>query len=399
MGDTGGKFSGLIPRRRADIDHLASGLTSRIQAVQVGRALSHLPMIYAVAIFNIVLIMVLCFHNGLPGASYGWMGVVAFFSALRMAQWIGRARSTAPIRDPQRMLRNLTIISIGLISGLSAWSVYALSTDLFADMLLIPVSLVFGSTCIAHCLAPIKRAALGVLLVGVVPAASVMLVWGDFNSRVLGASMLTITMLMVIFIIESYERITNGIVLEEKIRSLANSDALTGIANRRAIMAALADADERRGEDDSAYAIALLDLDAFKQVNDSFGHHIGDALLQVVAERLLSVALPSELVGRLGGDEFFVLMRGVADQGAASARTTAFLAALCRPAEIDGNRIPVSGSMGFALHPREGRSSGEVMMAADKALYSVKHSRRRTDASERGADMRAFHAADLIRRA
>ncbi|MEO1170200.1 MAG: diguanylate cyclase [Pseudomonadota bacterium] len=362
----------------------------RIRSVQIERALEHVPMIYAVALFNITLIMVLCFHKGLPVSSYAWMGVVAILAFLRMVQWIRRARSPDPAGDPEKMLRGLTIVAVGGVAGLSAWSVYALTTPTFADMILIPVSLVFGSTCIAHCLAPIKRTAIGVLMAGVMPAAVYLLFFGDFEGAFLGASMISIAMLMIIFLMESYQRIMDGIVMEEEIRRLAHTDALTGLANRRAIMDALDDADaETRGG--PGYAVAILDLNEFKQINDTLGHHIGDMLLRRVAHRLRDAAQPGELVGRLGGDEFLILMNAVTDEGVASARATAFLAALSQPAAVDGRRIPVSGSIGHALSGRDGASADAVMMIADKALYALKNGRK--GRSSGMADRRRSNAA------
>ncbi len=351
----------------------------RLTSVQVERALEHVPMIYAVALFNITLIMVLCFHMGLPASSYSWMGVVAIISFIRMILWIRKARSPKKLRNPHQLLRNLSRVSLGMICGLSAWSVYALTTDIFGDMILIPVSLVFGSTCIAHCLAPIRKVAISVLIIGVVPAAAFMMLWGDFESIILGASMLSIALLMTIFLSESYQRIVDGIVMEEQIRTLANTDPLTGLANRRAIMDALNRADAEK----ASYAIAMLDLDGFKQINDSLGHHIGDALLQTVAARLTKAALPAEYVGRMGGDEFIILMPGATGSGEAAARTTALLGALCTPAHIEGERLTLAGSIGYALYPKHGLDSEAVLIAADDALYEAKRMRNNSDC---GAD-------------
>ncbi|MGP1282281.1 MAG: diguanylate cyclase domain-containing protein [Parasphingopyxis sp.] len=375
MGISAGIWSAPESRATGDGRPLPEEARARIVAVQAERALEHVPMIYAVALFNIALIIVLCFYKELPVSSYAWMGVVAIAAFLRMIQWIRRARSPDRARDPEKTLRGLMIVSTGLITGLSAWSVYALTTPTFADMILIPVSLVFGSTCIAHCLAPIRRAAIGVLIIGVMPAATYLLLFGDFEGAVLGASMISIAILMIVFLMESYQRIVDGIVMQEEIRRLANTDALTGLANRRAIMDAL-DAADAGSAEGPGYAIAILDLDGFKQINDTLGHHVGDTLLRIVADRLGEAARPGELVGRLGGDEFFVLMPLVTDECAASARTTAFLAALSQPASVDGHRIPVSGSIGHALSGRDGANADAVMMVADKALYALKRDGR-----------------------
>ncbi|WP_299322071.1 diguanylate cyclase [Parasphingopyxis sp.] len=390
MAGFSGSYGAPTLLRAAGGGALPGDVTQRIRSVQIERALEHVPMIYAVALFNITLILVLCFHKGLAVSSYAWMGVVAIAAFLRMIQWIWRAHSAQPMRNPEKTLRGLTLVSVGGISGLSAWSVYALTTPTFADMILIPVSLVFGSTCIAHCLAPIRRTAIGVLIAGIMPAALYLLLFGDFEGAILGASMISIAVLMIIFLMESYQRIVDGIVMAEEIRRLAHTDALTSLANRRAIMDALDEADAE-ARDGTGYAIAILDLNGFKQINDTLGHHVGDTLLQRVAHRLRDAAQPGELVGRLGGDEFLILMNAVTDEGVASARTTAFLAALSRPAEVDGHRIPVTGSIGHALSGRDGESADAVMMIADKALYALK--RGQEGRSSGINDRRRSHAA------
>ena len=344
-----------------------------MHALQVERALAHVPMLYAVGIFNLLLVAILCAHQGLSPLSYGWMGVAALAAVARMCKWIRRSRSSRAIENPERMLRNMTFVSIGTIGGLSAWTVYAQLTGLIENLAVIPISLVFGSTCIAHCLAPIKKAAVGSLLVGVVPPALVMLLTGPFQTSILGASMLTISVLMTVFIVESYNRIIAGIVMEEEIRRMAHSDALTGLANRRAMIERLEAADADR----AAYALAIVDLDGFKQVNDGLGHHVGDELLKAIATRLRAAALETEYVARMGGDEFLILMPGVADAAQADGRVHAFRASLCRPASIGERLVPLSGSVGYALRYRDGPASEELLVAADLALYAAKAARSR----------------------
>lgn len=339
-----------------------------VRAIQVDRALAHVPMLYAVGIFNILLVAILCAYQGLSPLSYGWMGVVALAAVFRMVKWMRRSRAPRAIEDPERMLRNMTCVAIGAIGGLSAWTVYAQLTGLIENLPVVPISLAFGATCIAHCLAPIKKAAVGSLLVGVVPPALVMTFTGPFQTSILGASMLTISFLMTVFIVESYNRIIAGIVMKEEIRRLAHSDALTGLANRRAMMELLEAADAG----DAPYALAMIDLDSFKAVNDGLGHHVGDELLKVVGARLRAAALPSEHVARMGGDEFLILMPGVAEAARAERRVEAFGAVLCRPAAIGDRRVPLSGSIGCALRYRDGPVSEELLVAADAALYAQK---------------------------
>jgi len=356
--------------RSADIPR---NIRHEVRSVQVSRALTHLPTIYAVAILNMLLVITLCWHEGMQLSSYAWMGAVLVLAVFRMIKWMRRAKSPVQIADPDRMLTTMTLVSVGGISALSAWTTVALFNDLLVNMTLLPVSLVFGASCIAHCLAPIKRAAICVLLVGVVPPAAVMLTKSDFELLLLGTSMLTVSFIMIRFIAASYNQIITGIMLEQKVRELAYQDPLTGLSNRRAIMEELQEAERNDGE---GFAIAMMDMDGFKQVNDTLGHHIGDKLLKTVAERLRDVARENEHVARLGGDEFLIVIRGHFDARDIDARTTAFMMSLLKPANIDGRKIPMAGSMGYAIFPRDGKSASEIMKTADNRLYSAKRERK-----------------------
>ena len=152
---------------------------------------------------------------------------------------------------------------------------------------------------------------------------------------------------------------------------LASADSLTGLANRRAFKQAF-DNVLNNPAADTAFGIALIDLDGFKAVNDQLGHLAGDALLQTVSARLTRHSKAGDLVARLGGDEFAVLFRGTVGEEDVSARSTALLVSLCTPTEIGGVRVPVSASLGYALCPKHGESVADLMQAADAALYAAK---------------------------
>ena len=246
------------------------------------------------------------------------------------------------------------------------------SKSTFAYETLIPVSLAFGATAIAHCLYTLRPAAIGVLVIGITPVALSMIFAGEFNAKMLGVSMLSVEALMIRFVAAQYDRLIEGLFLEQQIRELADTDPLTSLPNRRAIMASIEAELECGADQRPRFGIALLDLDGFKQVNDSLGHHAGDLMLLGVGGRLADAAEAQDSVGRLGGDEFIVLFRNVADKAELSARTTSMLAALCRPIDLDGNRLPVAASLGYALYPEDGETVREVMHVADAALYAEK---------------------------
>ncbi|MEJ5914754.1 diguanylate cyclase domain-containing protein [Pseudokineococcus sp. 1T1Z-3] len=163
-----------------------------------------------------------------------------------------------------------------------------------------------------------------------------------------------------------------------RIERLAYTDPLTGLANRRSveerIEVALADA-ERGGH---VLALLFCDLDGFKAVNDAHGHAVGDDLLVAVASRLRERVRRTDLVARMGGDEFLVALPGLDQQTAAqdaSRLATALAADLLRPVVIGGVEVVAGASIGIALAPRDGRSFGELLHHADQRMYVSKRAR------------------------
>jgi len=351
-------------------------IRSSVEDMQLQRALTHVPMIYLVGIFNLVAAMVLSAHEGVEPQYYAWMGVLAIGSAVRMISWMRAPRHRSYGTSAQKTLHNLTVISVGGITFLSVWSVYAISTDIFENQMFIPTSLVFGATCIAHCLACIKKAAITVLVVGVIPTAMAMILVGGFDEMIMGWSMITIALLMVRFIIDSYNQIISSLIMRNMIWKQAHSDPLTGLANRRAMMNHLRVAEQAFANHSTGFAVALIDLDRFKQVNDNLGHDIGDQLLVEVAGRLKHSSAAGEIVGRLGGDEFLILIPDISSREQASARATAYLSGFARPAYISGHVLTASASIGTAVHALDGHGTEQLLKAADGALYRMKRTSR-----------------------
>jgi diguanylate cyclase (GGDEF)-like protein len=153
----------------------------------------------------------------------------------------------------------------------------------------------------------------------------------------------------------------------------ASHDPLTGLANRSLLQertrAALAE------QHNLTTALLLLDLDHFKEINDTLGHAAGDFLLQRVADRLRSLSRPGDLVARLGGDEFAVLLTGLESSAAAEPGAEAVLRLLAEPVEYEGLRLSVEGSVGVACYPADAPDADELLRRADVAMYQAKSDR------------------------
>ena len=150
-------------------------------------------------------------------------------------------------------------------------------------------------------------------------------------------------------------------------------DGLTGLPNRTLFGLRVTRVCEvRKPADHSSAAVMLLDLDHFKEINDTLGHHVGDQLLTAVAERLTSSLRPGDTVARLGGDEFAVLAVDLDAPQDAMEVGQRILDALAHPFTIDGVRLDVEGSLGISLHPRHGDHKDLLLRTADIALYAAK---------------------------
>ena len=154
----------------------------------------------------------------------------------------------------------------------------------------------------------------------------------------------------------------------------ARQDALTGLPNRRGLMERLEGTLDRSARQDGATAVMFVDLDRFKQVNDTLGHEAGDALLRECAQRLLASVRKTDIVARLGGDEFVIVLENVRDPATHARRVAEKVrAALATPVDIDGRPVAVSASIGVVLHPHGSATADELIARADRRMYEAKH--------------------------
>jgi diguanylate cyclase (GGDEF)-like protein/PAS domain S-box-containing protein len=173
------------------------------------------------------------------------------------------------------------------------------------------------------------------------------------------------------------EDITERKAAEARINHLARFDALTGLPNRTILRNRMDEA-LAACRADSMCAVHFIDLDQFKQVNDTLGHTRGDLLLVAVAERLRGAVRDVDMVARFGGDEFVVLQSSVKSIEEGAALATRILRALRGTYELDGHVVMVSASSGIAIAPRNGIDADKLLRNADMALYRAKAERRGT---------------------
>ncbi|MFN3946214.1 MAG: putative bifunctional diguanylate cyclase/phosphodiesterase [Allosphingosinicella sp.] len=161
---------------------------------------------------------------------------------------------------------------------------------------------------------------------------------------------------------------------EERAHWAAKHDALTGLPNRVLLQQELETLTATR---DAGFALLVLDVDEFKKINDTLGHDAGDAILCTFSERLRRAARSEDMVARLAGDEFAILLRGVRDEAEVEAAAAKIFAGLRAPHVHQGKILDCSTSIGASLFPKHGRTKAELLKNADVALYVAKSSGRR----------------------
>jgi diguanylate cyclase (GGDEF)-like protein/PAS domain S-box-containing protein len=160
--------------------------------------------------------------------------------------------------------------------------------------------------------------------------------------------------------------------VEETLHYLSRHDSLTGLPNRLHIYDRIDKAIQLGQRYQRKFAVLFMDMDKFKQVNDTFGHSFGDQLLVIFTERLRTCIRESDTVGRIGGDEFVLVLEEVGDTASALESARRVTAILEQPYLLEGNQIKLSVSIGISIYPDHGSDSTTLIDCADKALYTIK---------------------------
>jgi len=186
--------------------------------------------------------------------------------------------------------------------------------------------------------------------------------------------------------IGTVQDITERMQIQERLQYLAHHDALTELPNRVLFLdrldQALARAERRR----RIVGVMFLDLDRFKNINDTLGHDVGDRFLKVMATRLKGCVREGDTVARLGGDEFAVLLEEIAEPGDAAAVADKILSAFSQPFGLEGREFSITPSIGVSLYPNDGADATALLKNADAAMYRAK---------DLGRNHYQFYSADL----
>jgi diguanylate cyclase len=348
-------------------------ISDELLLLQFAHLRSLIPVLY-IAIALIVFLAGLAARGDFPIVyQLAFPGLMISASAIRFFVWRGRRNKIIPLPQIQKHLRNtlFTTVTLSLIAAFWCTASYFESDE--TRRILAPLFMTMGAFACANCLASVPRIAIAALLFGLTPPLLAMAIANDLGIQALALSIIVVSLLQVRLVLSKFQDTVNGLLLQSEMRTLADTDALTGLHNRRAFTGLL----ERQIEGAPAeLALAMLDLDGFKAANDRFGHAAGDAVLVEVARRLKAMCGSAQSVARIGGDEFAILFEAEVAEKLVQERVAALRTILSLPYHFQDHMIRISASIGTAHMPADGHSVSALMLAADHILYQQKARQR-----------------------
>jgi diguanylate cyclase (GGDEF)-like protein len=341
------------------------------------------PIVYLLGFVNLSALEVAATGTVAPGANLPTF--IATCGLVRLWHWYGARAGQAPNLDYMAQRVRQTIwFSAAVCLAVCARALFLLQTGDAASHMAVMLFAGLTAFGVAYGLTALPVAGLIPLVLVIAP----MSMTGALSSdpRIRGAAFgLVVVGLLTMRLLGSHSRHFASVVRSRSVIAreqevvedarqqalvAATTDFLTGLANRRAFVAAL---DSAMAQPDRTFAIAILDLDRFKAVNDTYGHAIGDEVLRAVAARLVDVVGSRGLVARLGGDEFGVLLSATTRPRDALTIGAQIVERVRGPVAIHGRDLTVAGSCGLALsRTLEDRSPSRAMADADLALYEAK---------------------------
>jgi diguanylate cyclase (GGDEF)-like protein len=161
-------------------------------------------------------------------------------------------------------------------------------------------------------------------------------------------------------------------IYNHELEAVALHDALTGLPNRRLLIDRLTLAIAHARRNKQTMAVLFLDLDGFKQINDTLGHDVGDAVLQIIADRLVTTVRQVDTVARFGGDEFVIGLWNLSRDEGLARLMSKLLQVISQPCDIKDHSLSITASIGISLYPQHGEDWESLMKSADRALYEAK---------------------------
>ncbi len=360
------------------------------------RALALLvPLLYLVVVLTTLAIM-FAFSNLVSPAFSFWMpGLVLTLVVLRMRYWHGVRKQveTQDVKIIRRDIRGATIVGPAIAFGFMLIGISILFQGSLHQYAVAGLLIWIVATASSFCLVAVPLAATLVVVVATVPLVAALLFTGD-DLMIITAAVVSLVGVQVIYMLNQIFAGFRGLVLSRAkvlerqqaaeqasaaATAMALTDHLTGLPNRRHFEQLLQERVHGPVYEGSPFAVAILDLDNFKPINDAYGHSVGDAVLVEVGKRLQCVMDGHGVIARMGGDEFALLLPGFNSEEQALAFSRDVHAAIRKPLEnMHGRLVQIDCSIGFALFPHSTADAGRLIDLADIALYESKAAERGT---------------------
>lgn len=387
------RFSSLaeIFRRLADAGEVETAAGQALVEERYRALQRQVPVLYTVVLTNFLGIHIAT-GGRLNESLFSPIGAVVIIVIVRMIQWVRSRGYDLPARRMLTEVRKMFVFMLICSISFSAWALHLLHQG-YGDYDHIIMLASLAAVGVAYGSSSYPAAARLPLLFVALPVAFTLLRSPQLPLVGLGLSLCVVAFLMLrqleihnkgfselvasrAAIDAERERARKAERLaraeQAKARLMADTDPLTGLANRRAFLASLTRRAARLQRHGCAFSLAMVDLDAFKPINDTFGHATGDTVLKEVGHRLMTAAGRGALIARMGGDEFALLLPTSGDAESAGCVGRAVVQALQEPFDVDGREFRVSGCCGLTLLRPGDSNVAEALIRADMALYRAK---------------------------
>jgi diguanylate cyclase (GGDEF)-like protein len=350
---------------------LPAHLSGELQAEQFRILRTQIPILYAVLSINTGILAFSVYGAVSATLSLVIPGAFASLIAVRAFIWVTRLRTIPSAPRLARYLFSTTLIAGFVSLGLGLWGV-ALLNSAVGDKPFVPLFIAFGAIACAYCLASLPRAAFATIILAVTPVIVALLTSGVRLQQAAGLNLLLIFLLILRLVVHQYGHLVDSVEANAELKLLAHSDPLTGLPNRRAFIEYLESIVAAPLEQIGRMSVAMIDLDGFKAINDTFGHVAGDAVLIQAGIRIRAACAGCQMVARLGGDEFAAVMLANGDDVEVAEIGKTLVREMSKPFDVVGSQLRLSASIGVATHNEGDTSAVAVMARADVALYEVK---------------------------
>ncbi|MEQ1509876.1 MAG: diguanylate cyclase, partial [Sphingopyxis sp.] len=341
-------------------------IRDELAMLRYARLIAQVPLLY-VTLITIVLAAMLAASTDSPlYLRVGLPLTIATMAAVRLIWWLRRPKTATSPAQARRLILRLIVVSSVISLLCSLWCVISWLMSAPEERAYFVMIIAMGALSTAFCLSVVRAATLFNLAIPLIPISLTLLATGNEMDIIAAAIILIAAAFLLRLIIQEHQQLIDLLILKHHFHEQANTDPLTGLMNRRALLASMQNADR-----DETMAIALVDLNAFKPVNDQHGHAAGDELLVQVAQRMKAACGDDAQVARVGGDEFAILLLGHTAPRMAMA-VDHMLSALAKPFVVNDIRLSIGASAGMAQSTEEMSSVASLMAAADRALYAAK---------------------------